>query len=92
MKGIIRLDVPDWQIGEQVTVFFKDTMMKKGVCEYEMNTEQVIWNFLMNSINNVYGVAGLMGNLFAESRLDPTCIYPKAPNYIDRLKKDDISK
>lgn len=33
MKAIIKLDVPEWQIGTEVTVFFKDTMMKKGICE-----------------------------------------------------------
>ena len=33
MRVIIELDVPEWQIGKQVEVFFPDTMMKKGVCE-----------------------------------------------------------
>lgn len=33
MKAVIKLDVPDWQIGQEVSVYFKDTMMKKGICE-----------------------------------------------------------
>ena len=33
MNAVIRLDVPDWQIGQPVTVFFRDTMEKHGVCE-----------------------------------------------------------
>lgn len=33
--------------------------------------ENVIWNYLMGKINNQYGVAALMGNLFVESRLNP---------------------
>lgn len=33
MEAIIKLDVPEWQIGTQVSVYFKDTMFKKGVCE-----------------------------------------------------------
>ena len=33
MKAVIRLDVPDFQIGQPVTVYFKDTMQKKGYCE-----------------------------------------------------------
>ena len=33
MKAIIWLDVPEWQIGSEVTVYFKDTMVTKGVCE-----------------------------------------------------------
>ena len=30
-----------------------------------------IWNYLYSKIGNAYGVAGLMGNLYAESGLDP---------------------
>ena len=32
--------------------------------------EKIIWDFLMGKIGNSCGVAGLMGNLFAESRLE----------------------
>lgn len=37
----------------------------------EMTSEQKIWNFLLSKLNNEYGVAGMMGNLFAESGLRP---------------------
>ena len=33
MKAIIRLDVPEWQIGQEVSVYFPDTMIKKSVCD-----------------------------------------------------------
>lgn len=33
--------------------------------------KQTIWNYLLNKIGNEYGVAGLMGNLQAESNLQP---------------------
>ena len=33
--------------------------------------EQTIWDFLYKRLKNNYGVAGLMGNLFAESSLNP---------------------
>lgn len=36
-----------------------------------MSNEQTIWNLLMKGIGNPYGVAGLMGNLMAESSLNP---------------------
>ena len=36
-----------------------------------VDDEEVIWNWLMYEINNPYGVAGLMGNLKAESNLRP---------------------
>ena len=35
------------------------------------NTEEKIWNFLKEKIINEYGTAGLMGNLYAESGLNP---------------------
>lgn len=33
MKAVIYLDVPEWQIGQDVTIYFPDTMMKHGKCE-----------------------------------------------------------
>ena len=36
-----------------------------------MSNEQKIWSFLLGKIGNAYGVAGLMGNLNAESGLKP---------------------
>lgn len=36
-----------------------------------MSNEQRIWNFLLDAIGNQFGVAGLMGNLQAESGLNP---------------------
>jgi len=34
--------------------------------------EKLIWDFFLSKINNTYGVAGLMGNLYVESRLKST--------------------
>ena len=42
MKVIIELDVPEWQIGQQVEVFFPDTMMKKGVCTLPKEQESLL--------------------------------------------------
>lgn len=35
-------------------------------------SEKIIWDYLMGKIGNAYGVAGLMGNLYVESKLSPT--------------------
>ena len=37
-------------------------------------SEKIIWDYLMKKIGNPYGVAGLMGNLYVESKLNPTCL------------------
>ena len=45
-----------------------------------------IWSFLMGKIGNAFGVAGLMGNLYAESALKPTNLqnsYEKSLGYTD---------
>ena len=39
----------------------------------EMQNEKRIWDTLMGAIGNPYGVAGIMGNLMAESSLNPRC-------------------
>ena len=35
MKAIIRIGVPEYQIGQEVSCYFKDTMNVKGICEAE---------------------------------------------------------
>lgn len=45
--------------------------------------DQDIWNFLISKIENPYGVAGLMGNLYIESRLDPGLLQS---SYAEKLK------
>ena len=50
------------------------------------NTEEKIWNFLTEKIINEYGAAGLMGNLYAESGLNPLNLqdsFQKKLNYND---------
>lgn len=41
MKAVIKLDVPEWQIGSEVTVYFKDTMIEKGICEKEQEVTEI---------------------------------------------------
>lgn len=51
-----------------------------------LDNEQKIWNFLKAAGLNDYGVAGLMGNLYAESGLKPTNLqntYEKKLGYTD---------
>lgn len=38
-----------------------------------LTNEDITWERLMLDIGNPYGVAGLMGNLFAESTINPVC-------------------
>lgn len=40
-----------------------------AVVDKTEDTEKAIWDYLMKKIGNAYGVAGLMGNLYAESGL-----------------------
>lgn len=50
--------------------------------------EKYIWDYLLNKIGNKYGVAGLMGNLYAESGLRPNNLQN---SYEDSLGYTDAS-
>ena len=34
VKAVIKLEVPNWQIGEKVFLYFPDAMTKEAICEY----------------------------------------------------------
>lgn len=41
MKAVIHLDVPEWQIGQECSVYFRDSMMLfRAVCEAEGQDEE----------------------------------------------------
>lgn len=52
------------------------------------NNEEKIWNYLLDKIGNKYGVAGLMGNIRAESALSPTNVQN---SYEKKLGMNDAS-
>ena len=61
--------------------------------------EKKIWDLLLKDIGNEYGVAGLMGNLMAESNLNPLCMtggeskkWSGGQAYADAVNKGDYSK
>lgn len=51
-----------------------------------MANDKIIWNYLYKKINNPYGVAGLMGNLKAESNFNPKNLQN---SFEDKLKLSD---
>lgn len=60
MQAIIKLDVPDWQINQDVTVYFPDTMMKRGKCEASTKDKvyddiQDDWERLKKELKNLKG-------------------------------------
>lgn len=57
------------------------------------SNEEKIWNFLIDKGLSKYGVAGLMGNLYAESGLNPTNMqnsYEKKLDYTDKTYTEAI--
>lgn len=51
---------------------YGNTTAGNKAVDTETAQPETIWNYLMGKIGNAYGVAGLMGNLYAESGLKPT--------------------
>ena len=53
--------------------------------------EKVIWDFLQSRTKNTYGTAALMGNLMAESSLNPLCVTgSKDPDYVSKADSGKI--
>lgn len=68
MKALIKLNVPEWQIGQDVNVYFPDTMMQKSVCEAD-NTDSIKIDTLKearaiieDSLNNANGLPECIEN------------------------------
>ena len=51
VDAIIRIKVPEWQIGEEVKIYFKDTMCISGICEKEEDKNKIK---RMNVTGNIY--------------------------------------
>lgn len=52
--------------------------------------EKYIWDYLTKRINNPYGVAAIMGNLMAESSLNPAKANTKNKNYVKDVKNSTV--
>lgn len=64
-KAIIELEVPEWQIGQEVSIYFKDTMHVRAVCreadEYEEKIEKNKKKYqIMITLNTVSALASLI--------------------------------
>lgn len=53
--------------------------------------EKMIWDFLLEATGNEYGTAAIMGNLMAESSLNPRCVTGiKDPDYVSKADAGEI--
>ena len=62
MKAIIQIDVPDHQIGQEVSIYFKDTMMIKGVVKEQSGdliSRQAVLERLKKEDKILYTTTGL---------------------------------
>ena len=53
MKAVINVDVPEWQIGQDVSIYFPDSMLKHGKCllKEEQETE---WEHLWDAPDGTF--------------------------------------
>lgn len=53
--------------------------------------EKLIWDYLIKATKNPYGTSAIMGNLMAESSLNPRCMTGiKDPDYVSKADAGDI--
>ena len=53
--------------------------------------EKAIWDYLLQKTGNEYGTAAIMGNLMAESSMNPACVTGvKDPDYVKKADTGEI--
>ena len=53
VKAQINVEVPDWQIGQEVSLYFPDTMMIKGTCEKQDNIKSKVVTALTELVDQI---------------------------------------
>ena len=55
-------------------------------------SDKQIWDYLMKKIGNAYGVAGLMGNLYVESHLNPVALQSSCARKLNMTSEEYTQK
>lgn len=68
MKAVIYLDVPEWQVDQDVTIFFPDTMVQHAKCELlkeEKEEEKMKWEKFeqMNPVEELFFINKVQTNI-----------------------------
>lgn len=72
---------------------FKSTSPTPSTNDVDKSNESVIWNFFKEKGLNAFAIAGIMGNLFAESGLKPTNLqnnFEKSLNMTDEVYTQSV--
>ena len=79
IDAIIRVKVPKWQIGEEASVYFPDTMTIKGKCETldEGVIQEVLNKRCMTAVTNEYLIALLGKRPKGEWRIKALSTFPQ---------------
>lgn len=54
MKAIIEVEVPEWQIGQKVSVFFPDSMVTHSVCMEKQDFKEWLQTFNTESATECF--------------------------------------
>lgn len=79
VDAIIRVKVPKWQIGEEVSIYFPDTMTIQGKCETldECTIQEVLNKRCMTVITNEYFIELLRNRLRGEWKVKALSTFPQ---------------
>ena len=76
MKAVIELDVPEWQIGQDVSVYFPDTMVKHGKCEL-LKEQEAVMPILDTNARGIEVKCGVCRNMMWTIKDTAFADYPK---------------
>lgn len=73
MKALIEIDVPEWQIGQEVTIYFPDSMCKKGVCKAAISYDRVTRE-VVGTKDDVKGLYKVMLEDYMNTKTNTWCL------------------
>lgn len=70
MKAVINVDVPEWQIGQDVSIYFPDSMLKHGKCLLKEEEEIMSWTNVKDELPNENGLYLVIYKAFEHTFID----------------------
>lgn len=97
VRAVIKLEVPEYQIGQPVTIYFKDTMQKFGICDKEQEKKLIklhkkhTFTFRRNDIFSMWRVYEKICETLMDERklvISRTDDHEKV-NFVWEIREDD---
>lgn len=90
MKAIITVDVPEHQIGQEVSVYFKDTMCVKSVCTPLTESDDCVSRQAVIDIFDLWWNHAIDGETMGYRIEDLPSVQPKREKHDEEIIKETV--